>query len=49
MLTMMVMLYNWIWENEYVPRRWREGSSSKIISRKEIWLTRGTKTPFTVA
>ena len=22
---MMVMLYNWIWKNEYVPKRWREG------------------------
>ena len=25
MLTMMVMLYNWIWKNEYAPKRWREG------------------------
>ena len=25
MLTMMVMLYIWIWKNEYSPRRWREG------------------------
>ena len=25
MLTMLIMLYNWIWENEYAPRRWREG------------------------
>ena len=25
MLTMMVMLYNLIWKNEYAPRRWREG------------------------
>ena len=24
-LTMMVMLYNWIWKKEYAPRRWREG------------------------
>ena len=24
MLTMMVMLYNWIWKNEYAPKRWRE-------------------------
>ena len=21
---MMVMLYNWMWKNEYAPRRWRE-------------------------
>ena len=25
MLTMMVMLYTWIWTNEYAPKRWREG------------------------
>ena len=25
MLTMMLMLYTWIWKNEYPPRRWREG------------------------
>ena len=25
MLTMMAMLYNWIWKTEYAPRRWREG------------------------
>ena len=25
MLTLMVMLYNWIWKHEYAPRRWREG------------------------
>ena len=24
MITRMVMLYNWIWKNEYAPRRWRE-------------------------
>ena len=23
MITMMVMLCNWIWKNEYAPRRWR--------------------------
>ena len=23
-LTMMVRLYNWIWENDYAPERWRE-------------------------
>ena len=22
---MMVMLYNWIWQNEYAHKRWREG------------------------
>ena len=25
MITMMVMMYNWIWENEYTPKRSREG------------------------
>ena len=25
MLAMMVMLYSWIWQNEYAPKRWREG------------------------
>ena len=25
MLTMMVMLYDWIRKNEHAPRRWREG------------------------
>ena len=25
MITMMVELYNWIWKNEYTPKRWREG------------------------
>ena len=25
MITMMVLLYNWIWENEYTPKRWKEG------------------------
>ena len=25
MLTVMVMLYNWIWKNEYAPKRWRKG------------------------
>ena len=24
MLALMVRLYNWIWKNEYAPRRWRE-------------------------
>ena len=25
MITMMVDLYDWIWKNEYTPKRWREG------------------------
>ena len=24
MITMMVLLYNWNWKNEYTPIRWRE-------------------------
>ena len=40
MLTLMVMLYNWIWKNEYAPKRWREGVVDFL--RKEIRLTRGS-------
>ena len=25
MLTMMIMLYNWIWKNDYAPKMWRKG------------------------
>ena len=25
MIQLMVLLYNWVWKNEYTPRRWREG------------------------
>ena len=25
MLTMMVMLYNWMWKDEYAHKGWREG------------------------
>ena len=24
MITVMVTLYNWIWKNEFAPRRWRK-------------------------
>ena len=34
MPTMMVMLNNWIWKNEYAPERWRGVVAS--YSRKEI-------------
>ena len=40
MLTMTVMLYNWVWKNEYAPRRWREGVVVNLF--KETRLTRGT-------
>lgn len=25
MIQMMVLLFNWVWENEYAPSRWRKG------------------------
>ena len=25
MIQLMVLLYNWVWKNEYAPSRWREG------------------------
>ncbi|CAB1104050.1 unnamed protein product [Ectocarpus sp. CCAP 1310/34] len=25
MIQLMVLLYNWVWKNEYTPSRWREG------------------------
>ena len=31
MLTMMVMLCNWTWKNEYAPKRWREGVAAKFF------------------
>ena len=33
MLTMMVMLYNWTWKNEYAPKRWREGVVVKLFKK----------------
>ena len=32
-LTMMVMLYNWIWKKEYAPRRWREGVEVRFLKK----------------
>ena len=35
MRIMLVMLYNWIWKNEYAPRRWREGAiHSKLLQER---------------
>ena len=31
MLTVMVTLYNWIWKNEYAPKRWRQGVVGKVF------------------
>ena len=33
MLTMMVMLYNWTWQNEYAPKRWREGGVVNLFKK----------------
>ena len=33
MLTMMVMLYSWIWKTEYAPRKWREGVVVNLCNR----------------
>ena len=33
MLAMMVMLINWIWKNEYAPRRWREGVVANLFKK----------------
>ena len=40
MITMMVMLYNWIWKNEYyIPKRRREGVLVNLF--KETRLIQG--------
>ena len=41
MLTMMVMLYNWIRENGYARERWREGVAVNLF-RNGDKTTRGT-------
>ena len=33
MLTMLGMLYNWIWNNEYASRRWREGVALNFFKK----------------
>ena len=33
MLTTTVMLYNWIWKNEYAPRRCREGVAVNLFKK----------------
>ena len=40
MITMMVLLYNWIWKNEYTPKRWREGVVADLF-KKETRPTQG--------
>ena len=33
MLTMMVMLYNWIWKNEYALKRWKEEVAANLFKK----------------
>ena len=33
MLTMMFMLYNWIWKNKHAPKRWRDGVVVNFFKR----------------
>ena len=33
MLTMMVMLYNWIWKTSTRPRGWREGAAVNLFKK----------------
>ena len=33
MFTMMVRMYNWIWKNEYAPKRWREGVAVNLLKK----------------
>ena len=33
MLTAIVMLYIWIWKNEYAPKRWREGVVVNLLEK----------------
>ena len=46
MLTMMVMLYNWMWKNEYARKRWREGRVAvRLFKKGDDRLARGIKLP----
>ena len=33
MLTMMVILYNWMWKNEYPPKRRRRGVVANLFKK----------------
>lgn len=35
MYTSMVMLYSWIWENEFTPQSWREGVLVNLCKQGE--------------
>ena len=35
MITMMVELYNWIWKNEYTPKRWKEGVVVNLFKKSD--------------
>ena len=39
MLTMMVMLCNWMWKNEYAPKRGREGVVVKLFEKGHTMCT----------
>ena len=34
MITMMVLLYNWIWRNVYTPKRWKRRSTSHPFQKR---------------
>ena len=40
LITIMVMMHNWIWENEYTPKRWREGAVVNLFKKGDR-LTQG--------
>ena len=33
MLAVMVMLYSWIWKNEYAPKMWRQGVVVRLVKK----------------
>ena len=41
MLTMMVMMYSWVWENEYASEKWREGVFVKLFNKRDNKADRG--------
>ena len=34
--TMMVLLYNRIWKNQYAPKRWREGVALNLFKKEDM-------------
>ena len=35
MITMMGLLYKWIWKNEHTPKRWREGVVVNVFMKED--------------